>query len=156
MRRRAMELIDSFGRKTVFNGTLLVEENTDTDDRRKPHWLEIQIWRTEKGSFVVLRTIHYRIFHAVSSCSRADGFTLVEAGADDNYYCSSCARNSGPTDCGYAQEERISVDVYSSPQKLIESFLVDGRYNYLARSVLAELSEKDKAVNAAWNVVVVP
>lgn len=149
-------LVDQFGRKVSFIGESLDRENTDTDDERKPQWLELEIWRTEKGNYVVCRDTCYRIFHSSLNCPKADGYTLVEARERDIYNCPACAQNSSLDDDGFGQETRRSVEVYSSAQELIESFRQDGKYNNLARAVLAEISRQDTAVDAAWNTVVVP
>lgn len=148
-------LEDDFGRRTVFDGDQLIDETTDTEDARKPQWVEIGVWRTEAGRFVVQRTTRYRVNHVVQACPKADGYELVEATKADSYPCPVC--NKGGTFTGvWAQAPRISVDAYSTPQELIESFKLDGRYSNLARAILADLSEQDEAVNAAWNTVVVP
>lgn len=148
-------LEDDFGRRTVFTGVQLIDEHTDTSDGRKPQWLEIGVWRTEGGSFVVQRTTCYRIRHARENCPRAEGYDLVEATKEDTYLCPLCNKN-GELEGGYAQAARVSVNAYHSPQELIDSFRLDGRYSNLARAILADLSEQDEAVDAAWNTVVVP
>lgn len=149
-------LEDDFGRRTVFTGELLVDEHTDTSDRRKPQWVEVRVWRTEGGSFVVQRTTQYRVRHALEDCPRADGYELVPATPDDSYLCSGCNRGGSADEPGYAQASRITVDAYHSPQSLINSFQQDGRYSNLARAILADLSDEDERVDAAWNTVVVP
>lgn len=150
-----MELVDSFGRKTIFEGELLVEENTDTG--QKPQWLEMKVWRTLGGSYIVLRITRYRVFHTSANCSRAVGYTLVEAGDEDNVNCPVCAKDASPYDEGFAQDSRVAVDAHPTPQELIESFRQeDGRYSNLARAVLATISAKDPDVDARWNTVVVP
>lgn len=149
-------LVDDFGRRTVFTGVQLVDEHTDTEDGRKPQWVEIGVWRTEGGSFVVQRTTQYRIRHAREACPRADGYELVSAGSDDTYLCPTCNKGGSVDDPGYAQVARVTVEAYHNPQDLIDSFQQDGRYSNLARSILAELSEQDESIDAAWNTVVVP
>lgn len=148
-------LVDDFGRRTVFTGEPMINEHTDTSDGRKPQWIEISVWRTEGGSYVVQRTTRYRIRHSRDTCSRADGYELVEPGEGDTYLCPSCNKN-GKLEGGHAQAPRITVDAYHTPADLIESFQQDGRYSHLARFILADLSEQDDAVDAAWNTVVVP
>lgn len=151
---KSFQLEDDFGRRTLFTGELLVDDHTDTSDGRKPQWVEVQVWRTEGGSYVVRRTTRYRVRHATDACPRAEGYELVPATEDDTYRCRTC--NEHGTVGGYAQAHRIVVDAYRTPQELIESFQIDGRYSNLARAILADLSEQDADVNATWNTVVVP
>lgn len=147
------ELEDSFGRRTIFTGELLVSEHTDTSDGRKPQWLEVEVWRTEGGSFVVSRNTNYRIRHSSTNCSRAEGYDMVEAGTDDTYLCTTCNRSGSLKDRGLAQASRISVDTYRTVPELINSFEQDGRYTHLARAILSDLSGKDSEIDAAWNTV---
>lgn len=148
-------LVDDFGRRTVFTGVQLVDEHTDTSDGRKPQWIEVGVWRTEGGSFVVCRTTHYRIRHSRDDCPRAEGYDLVEPTEDDTYLCSRCNKG-GTLEGGYAQAPRISVDAYHTPQDLIDSFQIDGRHSNLARAILADLSEQDERIGDAWNTVRIP
>lgn len=151
----SITLEDDFGRRTVFTGELLVDEHTDTADGRKPQWLEVGVWRTEGGSFVVRRTTRYRIRHSADTCTRAEGYDLTPAdNVADTYACPACNKSDRPG--GWAQLPRITVDAYHTPQELIESFQQDGRYSNLARSILAELSDQDSRIDEAWNTVVVP
>lgn len=148
-------LVDDFGRRTVFTGEKLVEETTDSTVNLKPQWLEVDVWRTQAGSFVVRRTTRYRIRHLREDCSRADGYDLSPAATTDNYNCPECnpAQYMGE---GYAQSPRTTVDVYRTPQDLILGFQNDGRFSNLARAILADISEQDDRVDAAWNEVIVP
>lgn len=148
-------LTDDFGRRTVFTGERLVEETTDSTVNLKPQWLEMDVWRTQLGNFVVRRTTRYRIRHTFMNCPKADGYDLVPATADDTYACSECNRMDAHQG-GYAQSPRSTVDVYNTPQDLILGFQNDGKFSNLSRAVLADLSEQDDRVDAAWNTVVVP
>lgn len=154
-RVREYVVTDDYGRRTTFKGEKLIAESTDTEAGTKPQWLEVIIWRTQGGSFVVQRTTHYRIRHTRELCHRADGYDLVDATELDTYPCPQCNK-AGVLDGGLAQSSRISVDVYHNVIDLIQSFQVEGRYNNLARSILADLSEQDERVDAEWNTVVVP
>lgn len=146
-------IFDHFGRRTVFTGEHLVCETTDSADQGKPQWLEVDVWRTQSGNFVVKRSTKYRIRHSDETCYKADGFDLIPATEDDTYSCGNCGDSHGP---GYAQSPRTTVDVYKTPQELILGFQNEGRFNNLARAVLAEICEQDDRVDAAWNTVVVP
>lgn len=142
-------LEDSFGQQTTFVGTLLAHEDTDTESR-KPRWAELEVWETEGGNFVVRRTYNYRIRHARDTCSRAEGFELVEADETDTHLCTTCgATEASP----WAQESRLSIDVYESAQSLIDSFKQDNRFSHFARSVLMTLSDKNSHIHACWNTV---
>lgn len=152
---RNYEVFDDFGRRTVFEGVKLVAESTDTEDARKPQWVEVVVWRTTGGSFIVQRTTHYRVRHTSDRCGRAEGYDLVPATPLDTYPCVSCNK-AGLLEGGLAQSTRISVDVYKTPAELIESFRVEGRYSNLARTVLADIAEQDVEFDQAWNTVVVP
>lgn len=152
---RNFTITDDFGRRTQFSGEKLVAESTDTSDGRKPQWLEVEVWRTAAGNFIVKRTTHYRLRHVRELCSRADGYDLVDATELDTYPCPSCNKE-GRMVGGFAQSSRITVDTYTDPQDMIESFHVDGRYSNLARHILADIAEQDERIDELWNVVVVP
>lgn len=146
---------DDFGRRHRFTGEKLVSESTDSIDNDKPQWLDVNVWRTAAGSFVVERVTHYRIRHTSDRCSRADGYELIPATVLDTYPCPKCNKD-GVMEGGCAQADRITVEAYTTPQELIDSFKVQGKYNLLARAVLADVSEQDERVDALWNEVVVP
>ena len=145
---------DSYGRRTVFKGEKLVSDTTDTDDNRKPRWIDIDIWRTEGGSYVVRRATHYGLVHASKSCLKLDGYEIRQPDADDVHACNSC-NSSGQLTGGWAQASRITVDVYRTPGELIESMKFKGEHTRLSQSLLAELSAQDERINALWNTVVV-
>lgn len=147
--------VDSYGRRTVFRGELLVSDTTDTDDGRKPQWLDIDIWRTEGGSYVVKKAVQYRVAHDRENCARLDGYTLRTASLDDTFACPTCSSGGVPAIGGWAQEARVTVDVYREPEQLIESLKVDGKWTRLSRTLLADLSEQDDAIDRLWNTVVV-
>lgn len=148
-------VVDDFGRRTVFKGEKLVGESTDTVAGTKPQWLDVTVWRTAAGSFVVERTTHYRVRHTSELCSRAEGYELIEATSLDTYACPSCNKD-GVLEGGCAQADRVTVEAYTTPQELISSFQQDGRYSNLARTILADLSEQDERIDKLWNTVVVP
>lgn len=152
---RDVTAVDDFGRRTIFKGEKLVQEHTDTLAGNKPQWLEVTVWRTEGGNWVVQRTTHYRIRHAHDRCGRAEGYELVDATKLDTYLCPTCNKN-GALEGGLSQASRITVDKYESVPDLIKSFETEGRYSNLARAILADLSEQDERVDDAWNTVVVP
>lgn len=149
-------LTDDFGRRTVFNGELLVVESTDTNHSLKPQWVDVDVWRTQAGSFVVRRTTHYRVRHLSDLCDKAEGYDLSPATEGDTYPCRSCNKNGLMTNDGWRQDDRTTVDVYLTPQDLIAGFQVDGRFSNLSRSILADIADQDERVDAAWNTVVVP
>lgn len=152
---RDYNISDDFGRRTTFRGEKLVQESTDTVAGVKPQWLDVSVWRTEGGNFVVQRTTHYRIRHAHDRCARAEGYELLDATKVDTYLCATCNKNGSLTG-GLSQASRITVDAYSGVRELIASFEVDGRFSNLARTILADLAEQDDRVDEAWNTVVVP
>lgn len=150
-------ICDDFGRRTTFHGEKLINESTDTVEGTKPQWLDVDVWRTKGGSFVVKRTIHYRVRHMSESCSRAEGYEIIPATVLDTYPCPTCwPKTYGDMSGGYGQADRITVEAYRTPEELITSFQLDGRYSNLARTILADLSEQDESIDAAWNTVVVP
>lgn len=146
---------DSYGRKTVFRGELLVADTTDTEDGRKPQWVDIDIWRTEGGSYVVKKEVRYRLVHARENCSRLDGYTTRAPGDDDTHPCRTCNPEGRIVRPGWAQESRETVDVYRTPEELINSLRVEGKHTRLSRTLLADLSELDDRIDAIWNTVVV-
>lgn len=152
---REHSITDDFGRRFNFTAQTLISESTDTAAGNKPQWLEVYVWRTEAGSFVVQRTTHYRVRHLHERCTRADGYDLVDATELDSYPCPACNR-SGQLCGGFAQASRVNVEVYREPQELIDSFKVNGVYSNLARHILAELAEQDERIDEKWSTVVVP
>lgn len=152
---RQHTLTDDFGRRTVFSGEKLVGESTDTAAGTKPQWVDVDVYRTSAGNFVVARTTHYRIRHVREDCPRADGYELIEPTVLDTYPCPACNR-AGTTEGGFAQADRITVEVLRTPEELIAFFQVDGRHSNLARTILADVAEQDDRVDAVWNTVVVP
>lgn len=150
-------LVDDFGRRTVFNGEKLVEESTDNERSVKPQWVEVDVWRTQAGSFVVQRRTCYRIRHLWEDCHKAEGYELSPATADDTYECLHCTgKGLAQSPVGWGQDDRISIDVYDTPQDLILGFQNDGKFSNLARAILADIAEQDAQVDAAWNTVIVP
>ena len=148
-------IADDFGRVTKFEGEQLIDESTDNYSGVKPQWLEFTVWRTAAGAFIVRRVTRYRINHLSDSCPRLDGFVVVDAEPTDTYPCGTCNK-AGAFGDGWAQSARVVVEVYSSPEELISSLKVDGRYSNLSRSILADLSAVDERVRALWSEVVVP
>lgn len=152
---RQFELSDDFGRRTVFQGKRLAAESTDSVAGTKPQWIDVDVYRTSGGNYIVSRTTHYRIRHLWEECSRAEGYELMEPTTLDTYPCPECNKNA-VMDGGCAQSDRISVNVYNNPSQLIKSFEQDGRYSQLARTILADVCEQDPLVDAEWNTVRVP
>ena len=147
--------IDSYGRRTVFRGELLVSDTTDTEDGRKPQWLDIDIWRTEGGSYVVKKAVHYRVVHLSERCPRLEGYEIRDPAADDTHVCRTCNPDERVMFGGYAQAARVTVDVYAAPEHLIDSLKVDGKYTRLSRTLLSDLSKQDGRIDRLWNTVVV-
>lgn len=151
---RDFSITDTFGRRTKFAGQHLVAETTDSP--RKPQWVEIDVWRTEVGNFIVRRTTRYRVRHLREDCSRLDGYERLTATTEDTYRCGACNKDGKLTGGGWAQDDRTTVDVYLSPEDLAGSFCNEGRYSTLARTILADVAEQDDRVDDLWNSVVVP
>lgn len=143
---------DDFGRRTQFSGEKLVSESTDTAAGTKPQWLDVTVWRTRAGSFIVERVTHYRVRHIDDLCPRAEGYEIIPPTVLDTYACPNCNK-AGAVDGGFAQADRITVEVYQTPEELIASFKIDGRFSNLARTILADISEQDERVDLAWNTV---
>jgi hypothetical protein len=144
-------LVDDYGRRVVFEGEQLVGDTTDTSDGRKPQWLDIDIWRTDGGNYVVKRAVRYRVVHASENCARAEGYELVTG--TGSYPCNIC--NTGKGHSGWVQTPRVTVEVFNSPEEFIESLKVDGRHSRMARAILAEMAEQDTRIDALWNTVIV-
>lgn len=147
--------VDTYGRRTVFRGELLFSDTTDTADRHKPQWMDIDVWRTEGGSFVVKKDVQYRVVHARRSCPRLVGHTPVDPDEEDTVGCQSCSPEGPPSSGGWAQESRVTVDAYRTPEELIESLKVRGEYTRLSRTLLADLAEQDDRIDRLWNTVVI-
>lgn len=152
---KSIAATDSYGRRTVFRGELLVSENTDDLNGLKPQWVEVDVWRTEGGAFVVRKATHYGIIHADADCARLVGYATRRPTEDDTYACRTCVPNDAQVVTGWAQESRITVDAYRTAADFIESLKVKGEFNRLSRTLLAEVSRKDAGVDALWNTVVV-
>ena len=139
---------DSFGRRTVFRGVELISDTTDNGEKRQ--WTDIDVWRTEGGAYVVKRAVHYRTVHARKNCPRLEGYVIREADDEDTVNCDVCNRAGRD---GWAQGSRVTVDVYREPEDLIEGLKLKGEWTYFSKLVLAELSDKDKRIDALWNTV---
>lgn len=150
------QVTDEYGRRTVFKGEKLASESTDSSDGSKPHWQDVDVWRTEAGSYVIRQTTHYRVRHTSDRCSRAEGYEIIPSTSLDTYPCPSCNKAGAILQDGCAQADRIKVAVYEKPEDMIESLKFGGRYSNLARTILADISEQDDAVDRLWNTVVVP
>lgn len=148
---------DEYGRRTSFRGDKLVYESTDTSAGIKPQWMEITVWRTEGGHYVVRKETHYRVRHLKDGCPRAEGYDLLDPTELDTYPCQTCNKQGMiEPGLGWAQASRIVVDVYKEPEELIASFRIDERYSNLSRAILADVSEVDERVDALWSEVMVP
>lgn len=149
------ELVDDYGQVTRFDGELLVQETSDTEDERKPQYTDIDVWRTSRGNFVVLRQVHYRYRHASRGCERLDGnITLREPRPTDTYSCPKCnpLRVLEPG-MGYGMASRKDVDIYPTAGHLIKSMeQPNGSYSGLSKSILSELSTKDDDIKNTWSV----
>lgn len=152
---RDYTLVDDFGRRTQFRGEKLVSESTDTLAGNKPQWLDVTVWRTEAGNFVVERKTHYRIRHTRETCPRADGYELIDPTSLDTYPCPTCNK-IGLMDGGVGQASRITVEAYQGAAEFIDSFQQDGKYTNLSRAILADVAEQDDLVDEIWNTVRVP
>lgn len=142
-----IRLEDSFGRDTIFTGEHLLGSTTDNGD--KPQWLDLDVWRTQSGNYVVKRTTRYRIVHSSEDCSRVADLPVVEADPESTFFCNRC--NSHRIH-GVTPEDTTNVDVYYGVSELLQGFQTDGRYNNFAKVVLADLAELDSAIDAAWTV----
>lgn len=150
----AYDLPDDFGRHTRFEGTLLVEDTTDTDDRRKPQWTETEIYKTNGGRYVVWSEVLYRIRHQYRDCRRAQGYDLVPASADDTWACPTC--NPDALDGGYAHESRTKIDICDTVEALINRLATPNNqtglrsHSHFSQALLARISEADDAVRDVW------
>lgn len=147
---------DGFGRRVVFTGEHLIEETTDTADRRKPQWLDIDVWRTDAGSFVVKRVVQHRVAHLREDCPRLEGYEVRRAGPGEVFPCRVCDSSGVMTGELWAGMPRVTVDVYRTPQELIEGMSQDGKFTRLSRTLLADIADQDDRVDDLWNTVVVP
>lgn len=148
------DLVDDFGQHTKFEGELLVDDTTDTAERRKPQWTDTEIYRTEGGRYVVWQETSYRVRHRSRNCARASGYELVEADEEDTWACPGCNSEGNPG--GYGQRSRVKVDVCETPQELIMRMSSINQntglrtHSNFSRSMLARVSEVDEALREAW------
>lgn len=146
-------LVDDQGRVTLFDGDLLL--STSTDDPVKPKWVDIEVWRTNGGNWVVRRATHHRLNHASEYCESTRGQEVEQTDPDDvTLGCSRCGGQPGTI--GWRIVSRITVDTYMSTKELVESFKRDGVYSQLGRTILSDLSRLDNRVWALWMETVVP
>ena len=150
---RDFSIEDTFGRRTQFVGEHIVADSTNADN--KPQWMDIDVWRTESGNFVVRRSTRYRVRHQLESCPRLTGMESRTPVAADSYPCNVCNKD-GILVGGWTQLDRTAVDAYCSPALLVDSFKINDRFSGLSRSLLADISEQDARVDDLWNVVRVP
>lgn len=152
-------LVDEYGKRTKFRGTLLASGTTDTESGEKPQWAELDIWRTEAGAYIIQRKTSYRYRHLSDSCRRL-GLNLIprQATEADNYPCPSCnQRGVVEPGKGYGVEDRIAVDIARTADDLIRMLSNgDGTYSGFVRATLADICEQDQAVADLWLEEVVP
>lgn len=146
-------LIDDQGRSTTFTGELLL--STSTDDPVKPKWVDIEVWRTSAGNWIVRRATHYRVNHASEYCENTRGQEVEQTiRGDITLGCSRCGGKPGAN--GWRAVSRIAVDAYLSTKELVGSFKRDGVYTQLGRNILGDLSRLDDRVWELWMDTVVP
>ena len=150
---RDYTIADTFGRRMTFVGELLVADSTNADN--KPQWMDIDVYRTESGNFIVRRSTRYRVRHQLEGCPRLDGFEQRTPNASDTYPCNVCNKD-GVLAGGWTQVDRTAVEAYLSPGSLLDSFKINERFSGLSRSLLAYISEQDARVDDLWNNVQVP
>lgn len=154
---KRMVVTDGFGRRVAFTGEHLLSETTDTPDERKPQWLDIDVWRTERGAFVVRRSVEHRVSHRDRNCVKLRGYDIVTTTPeDDPLPCKTCSPDGTMASVLWGAEARITVDVYKTPEELIDGMQVEGQWTRLSRAVLAEIAKKDERVDVLWNNVEVP
>lgn len=150
----AYDLVDDFGRHTRFEGELLVEDTTDTEDGHKPQWTDTAIYRTNGGRYIVWSEANYRIRHLTDTCRRAAGYDLVTATADDTWACPTCNPEKLPG--GYGHDSRVKLDVCETPNELIARMSTINQqtglrtHSQYSQALLARVSELDAAVHDAW------
>jgi len=151
---QAYDLVDDFGQHTKFEGELLIDDTTDTAERRKPQFTDTEIYRTAGGRYVVWQETLYRVRHLSCTCPRASGYDLVPADEDDTWPCPSCNPDGRPG--GYGQRSRIKVDICETPQELIMRLSTINQMTNLrthstfSRALLARVSEVDAPLREAW------
>lgn len=137
-------LTDSFGQVTEFTGKRLGA--IDTFAAHKPSWWEVEVYRTEGGSYVVHWSRYSNLRHQDPECTRllAGGAKAVPADLQDYPLpCKTC----GPGRWGAS--DRISVDAVETAPALIK-LLVGDVPNNTIRAFLAELSEVDDDIYESW------
>lgn len=153
------DLEDDFERHTRFTGTLLVEDTTDTDDERKPQWTVTRIYRTDGGRYVVWSEVNYRVRHASTNCRKLPPDDVLTAAKSDTWPCPHCNPNGLPG--GYGQASKVKVDVCENPAQLIARLGSINQqtglrtHSQFSRALLADISDEDEAVAAAWMTQVV-
>jgi hypothetical protein len=156
---------DEYGRRATFVADMLVTDTTDTEEGSKPRYVNLTVWRTKGGKYVVHTETHFRIWHLDENCRRAtrEGAILRPAqAAGDTFPCPTCHnRPAAPLGTGYGQVTRHKQSVYDSPQALIDGLRTvnnqtgETHHSRFAQSLLADISEVDQAVADLWMNVVV-
>lgn len=149
-------LLDEYGQATNFNGEKLLSDTTD--DGRKRSFVDMTIYRTHAGAYIVHRVIRYRIRHLSDRCSNlGDNLMPRDATDDDTVPCGRCNPNR-VEDGGFGVEDRSQVLIATTPARLAE-VLADhntGVHSGFSRAMLADLSDIDPAIAAVWMEVTVP
>lgn len=151
-------LLDDFGRRINFEGEVLAEDTTD--DGRKPQWTHITVYRTEGARYVVWRDFGYRVRHRDLDCKRIGEHEPVRADEGDTFACPACNPHRLPG--GWGQADRTKMDVYDTPEQLIAGLATlnqqtgHSHHSQFSQALLADVSERDRAVAAVWMEVTIP
>lgn len=158
-------LVDDYRRETVFTGVVLVESSTKSA-RPKPQWVDITVWRTEGGQYVVRRVTRYNVYHSNDNCSKAEGNELYNLRElknipNDLFKCPRCVGRM-PNNGAWGQLDRTNIEVYPTPRDLIDGLAhMNGtagaaNHSLFIQEMLADLSEIDSNIATVWMRRVVP
>lgn len=141
-------IVDEFNRTHVFQGEELLSETSD--DGRRPRWVDMTVWRTPAGKYVVLEETSFRVRHLNPSCSRARGYDLVPADDEDCAACPEC-NPAGLMATGWAQQSRTNIVIHDSAAAFVNSI----NANKFTRYCMSKLAEVDERISSLWSIVVV-
>jgi len=140
----------------------LVESSTKSA-RPKPQWVDITVWRTEGGQYVVRRVTRYNVYHSNANCSKAEGNELydIQRSTSTMFKCPRCVDRMNTTGA-YGQLDRTNIEVYPTPRDLIDGLAhMNGtagaaNHSLFIQEMLADLSEIDSNIATVWMRRVVP
>lgn len=154
-------------RPVTFAGVQLASASSQSDSNPTPRWTELAIYQTVTGKFVLEKIGRSDIFHT-GNCSRPgkgalrynsilDALEDVDSGADEDLLpsffvqCDVCNPSYDSDDPVIVEQDMHSVDVYDTPEKLIDALYYRRNgsvrsLSNLSRNLLEMAAKKDAGI----------